>query len=96
MIYDSLCPSEYILLHAEIKRYIQRRYPHLTTNEIFLQPVTRQPGAYRCGVYATAFATTIALGSDPSLQMYSRDMSKMREHLTTIVRTRQLLPFPAE
>ena len=96
MIYDSICPAEYNFLHMETKRYIQWRYPNLTEDDILVQPVTRQPDIYSCGVYAIAFATAIALRDDPSQQKFSRDTENMRSHLITILRTRHLLPFPEQ
>lgn len=64
MIYDNLNRCDYVRLHEEEKRYLHRRYPHIEKKDIFLQPVTQQPDQYTCGVYAAAFATTIALGGD--------------------------------
>ena len=95
-IYDSLCRCEYTLISAEEKRYIHKRYPRITPADILMQPVTKQPDQYSCGVYAAAFATAIALGRDPCYEKYSLDASKMRAHLARIVEQQQLLPFPIE
>lgn len=94
MIYDSLGRIEYHLLHEEEKRYLRKRFPHLHIDDIVFQPVTRQPDPYSCGVYAAAFATTIALGGDPAQEVYSSDVQKMRAHLLSIITTRQLTAFP--
>ena len=84
VIYDSLCT----LISAEEKRYIKKLYPRVTPEDIIMQPVTKQPGPYSCGVYAAAFATAIALGRDPCNEKFSLDASKMRTHLVTIIEHR--------
>lgn len=93
-IYDSLLRCEYVLLSAEEKRYIAKRYPHVSVEHIVLQPVTKQPDRFSCGVYAIAFATTVALGNDPCRTKYSRDILQMRGHLVRIFRERRLIEFP--
>lgn len=86
--------SEYEFLSEEEKRYISKRYPYMSTARIVLQPVTRQPDSYSCGVYAAAYATTIVLGDDPATQVYSRNAKVMRDHLIVILKSRKLTPFP--
>ena len=76
LIYDSLCHCEYEFLHEEEKRYIQRRYCRVGVENVILMP-SRQPDSYSCGVYAAAFATTIALGHDPVGISYSLDLIAM-------------------
>ena len=48
-----------------------------------------------CGVYAAAFATTIALGDNPCKEKYSKDVKCMREHLFKIIEGKKWLPFPS-
>ena len=78
------------------KRYIQKRYPDINFNNIQIVSVTRQPDSFSCGVYAAAFATEIAMGSDPALKNFSKVPMKMRKHFAEIIRTGILVPFPEE
>ena len=82
------------MISAEEKRYINKRYPRVTPTDIVMQPVTKQPDQYSCGIYAAAFSTSIALGRGPCTEKYSFDASKMRAHLVTIIEHQTLLPFP--
>ena len=51
-----------------------------------------QAGTCDCGLYAIAYATTIANGDDPCHIVY--DQSKMRRHLFQCFLEGKLTPFP--
>lgn len=51
-----------------------------------------QGGTYDCGVFAIAFATSIAHGIDPVKSYY--DQKKMRRHLYDCLTAGKLTPFP--
>jgi len=53
-----------------------------------------KPDCISCGIYATVFATTIALGDNPCEEKYSKDIKHMRKHFCKIVESNKLLPFP--
>lgn len=98
-VYDSLCRPEYECLNREEKRYMKRRYGHVTEDHFMnvkLPPVTKRSDGYSCGVYSAALATTVALGGHPEDIEYSRNPNQMREHLITIIKSRKLSPFPTE
>ena len=46
---------------------------------VLLTGVQKQSGSADCGVFAIAFATSIALGKDPSKNIYTQSL--MRKHL---------------
>lgn len=52
----------------------------------------RQENGFDCGVFAAAFATSLAFGLDPSKTVY--DASLIRRHLTNCLRKGILQPFP--
>ncbi|XP_071581581.1 uncharacterized protein [Temnothorax nylanderi] len=97
-IYDSLyfdTHSYYDLTLFE-QKYIEKRYPNLEQNNIIFEKVTKQPDLASCGIFAAAFAVSIALGENPSNKKYSTDMPKMRRHCLRIIKEKILLPFPEE
>ncbi|KZS16142.1 Uncharacterized protein APZ42_018158 [Daphnia magna] len=53
----------------------------------------KQGNSFDCGVFAIAFATSLANGQDPSEIMY--DPAKLRDHLRTCIDTELLSPFPS-
>jgi len=55
--------------------------------------VQAQPDGTYCGIYAAAFATTIALGENSCKETYSNNVKYMR-HLLKIVAENRLPPFP--
>ncbi|CAG5093278.1 Protein of unknown function [Cotesia congregata] len=94
-IYDSLNRNNLNLLREPEKRYLQVRYPQqYKRKEIFFKVVTRQPDGSTCGVYAAAYATTIALDGNPCTINYSKDAAAMRKHLFQIISQNQLVQFP--
>ena len=47
--------------------------------DITIQRVQQQDNGVDCGLFALAFATSLAFGDDPCLTVY--DSSKLRQHL---------------
>jgi len=76
------------------KNYIRRRYPQINENSIIFEKVQTQPDSICCGIYAAAFATTVALGGNPCNEKYSNDVKYMRKHFLKIVVENKLSPFP--
>lgn len=68
----------------------------LIWNKIIFEKVTKQPDILMCGIFATAFAVSIALEENPSNKKYSTDMPKMRRHCLRIIEEKILLPFSEE
>jgi len=79
-VYDSLPGCTYDKLVPKEKNYINRRYPLVNKNNIIFEKVQTQPDGICCGIYAAAFATTIALGGNPCKEKYSTDVKYMRQH----------------
>ncbi|XP_036150394.1 uncharacterized protein LOC118648181 isoform X2 [Monomorium pharaonis] len=94
-VYDSLPNCTYERLVAEEKNYIHRRYPKISQNDIIYEKVQTQPDGTSCGIYAAAFATTVALGDSPCNKKYSKDVKCMRQHFIRIIENNKLMPFPS-
>lgn len=95
-VYDSLPGCTYEKLVKKEQEYIRRRYPRITKNEIIFEKVQTQPDYISCGIYAAAFATTVALGGNPCEEKYSKDTKHMRQYFIKIIEGKKLLPFPRE
>ena len=95
-IFDSLTEGVIENYGEQEKRYIQKRYPSIDFNTIKIVPVTRQPDSFSCGIYAAAFATEIAMGSNPAMKKFSKLPMKMRKHFAEIIRSGILVPFPEQ
>ena len=93
--YDSLGTTSFTNLHTTFQRYILNRYQNENI-EIIGHPVTVQKDGCSCGVYASAYAVTLALGNDPTFYNYSHNINEMRRHLAMIIETKQLHVFPGE
>lgn len=76
-VYDSLLGCKYDKLVPKEKNYIHRRYLQLNENNIIFEKVQAQPDGTCCGIYAAAFATTIALGGNSCNEKYSNDVKYM-------------------
>lgn len=87
-MYDSL----YNCLKPTQKTYINALFPHLAEFNIQYPSVQRQPNGIDCGLYAIAFATSLALKMNPSLHNYVPEM--MRTHLRYMILSHDFLPFP--
>lgn len=53
----------------------------------------KQGNSFNCGVFAIAFATSLANGQDPSEILY--DPTKLRDHLRTYIDTEVFPSFPS-
>ncbi|KYM99282.1 hypothetical protein ALC62_09978 [Cyphomyrmex costatus] len=84
-VYDSVPNCTYNKLTAKEKNYIQRRYPKISQSDIIFKQVQAQPDGTSCGIYAAAFATTVALRGNPCDEKYSKDVKCMRQHFMKIV-----------
>lgn len=94
-VYDSMGCNGYHSLKTEEQRFISFRYPSLRTEDVVFPVVQKQPDSFSCGVYAAAFATTLALGGNPSDEIYSMDVLRMRNHLFRIIQSKELSAFPS-
>ncbi|KAH0534992.1 hypothetical protein KQX54_011485 [Cotesia glomerata] len=96
-IYDSLSGDEKAGLSVDERTFVVNRYPWIDPEEVIFKNVTRQGNDLTiCGVYAVAFATSIALGENPSSVNYSVNAEEMRNHLATIIQNRMLTSFPEQ
>lgn len=93
-VYDSLPYCTYEKLLTKEKNYIRLRYPTISQNDIIFEKVETQPDFICCGIYAAAFATTVALGGNPCQEKYSKNVKCMREHFYKILESNKLLHFP--
>lgn len=59
---------------------------------INIASVQQQSNSVDCGVFAIAFATSVAFGENPTTCQY--DKSKMRGHLIQCLEEGQMQPFP--
>ena len=55
--------------------------------------VNKQSGDNDCGLFAAAYATSIAYGQDPSSIVYNQAL--MREHLFKCLEAKRMIPFPS-
>ena len=55
-------------------------------------PVQQQTNGYDCGIFAIAFATCLALGTNPSNATF--DIQRMHSHLVTCLRATKMSTFP--
>lgn len=88
-IYDSL-NSKFLDNINNI--YLSKLYNFPTKVEF--DNVQQQHDAIICGVYAIAFAVSLALGKNPQNENYIRSM--LRLTAAEIIRTKTLIPFPCE
>ena len=91
--YDSLGNTDFFLLHDTVQDYIIQNYSN-DRLDIVGHKVTHQPDGRSCGVYASAFAITLALGHDPAKYQFSRNAIHMRNHLAAIAQSKILTLFP--
>ena len=89
-VYDSLqqLPTESTC--STIAKYVQCPEDNMMLN---IMNVDRQTDGSSCGVYATAFAASLAAGEDPVDLKYNNPT--MRAHLAQCVTRNQLTPFPS-
>ena len=90
--YDSLPNGKYGLVNEE-NEYIRLRYPMIREIDISFEKVQKQPAGVSCGIYATAFATSVVLRRDPCKEKYSNDEVLMRRHFVRIIEDKSLALF---
>ncbi|XP_077260812.1 uncharacterized protein LOC143896691 [Temnothorax americanus] len=95
-VYDSKPGCTYKKLAEQEKNYIRKRFPKINVSDIIFEKVQRQPDAISCGIYAAAFATTVALGGNPCEEKYSNDVKRIRRHFWNIIEKYELSPFPGQ
>lgn len=94
-VYDSIHNFRSFSTFSEQEQeYIQIRFRNINPSRIVFHNVQEQPGNINCGIFAMAFATTIALGGNPATTSYSRNMMVLREHCLSIIRNQTLEHFP--
>ena len=94
-VYDSLPSGKYELVNEE-KEYIRLRYPTIREIDITFKKVQQQPVGVSCGIYASAFATSVVLGRDPCEERYSNDEVLIRRHFVRIIENESLTLFPQD
>ena len=90
-LYDSL-KKKHISKDAttQIASYAYHPGAQLT---ILSKSVQQQGNGVDCGVYATAFATSLVYGSNPEKESYVK--KKIRPHLVECLKIGKLTPFPS-
>ena len=85
-MYDGISPSTAALVEQLQELYSPRP-------GAVMRRVQRQQDGYSCGLFALAFAFSIALGEDPCALRYRRD--SMAEHLVWCLENHVVKPFPS-
>lgn len=94
-IYDSLHHIRtYEQLPERERKYIRIRFPTIRSEDVTFPACQRQLDGNSCGLFSLGFATTIALGGDPSKTRYTSNPDEMRQHILRVLQTRNLKPFP--
>lgn len=85
-------------LHEKHKIVLRRLYPNFVfnSNTVEFPPVQKQKGCNDCGIYAIAFAVSLALGSWPVESLVRYDYNQMRPHLIEIFKSNLITGFPIE
>ncbi|KAG0723403.1 hypothetical protein GWK47_042801 [Chionoecetes opilio] len=89
VLYDSLYSTVSTATAALVEQLQQLYSP---PPGAVMRPVQRQNDAYSCGLFAVAFAFSIALGQDPCAVRYHR--AGMAPHLLRCLEQGVVLPFP--
>lgn len=87
-VYNSIYQDQ---LYREQERVIDALFPGRRPRITFPE-VSRQQNGYDCGVFAMAFATSVAFGRDPSRENYRRE--ELRQHALCVLESQQLSLFP--
>ena len=92
MIFDSLTfePSKREHVIACICSLVRTEQSTIT---YLVRSCQRQGNGFDCGVFAIAFAVTLAYGDDPSHLVY--DPVKLRGHLKACFISKTITPFPS-
>ena len=89
--YDSLCTGRPALaIKQQIAQFMHSSDPNITINII---PVQQQKSrTNNCGLFALAYATSLAFGEDPASILY--DEQSLRKHLLGCIDNNSMTPFP--
>lgn len=87
-IYDSLKGKSMPPLQ---KAFVNALFPHRKT--ILFPEVQAQSNSYDCGVFAIAYATSLALKKNPVFENFIS--AEMRPHLLRILQSKELMRFPS-
>lgn len=89
LLYDSL----YTTPNQEVK-HLLAKLVHTSKPEfsVGVANVSKQSGAYDCGLFAIAFITDIVFGRNPCFQVYKQ--GEMREHFLKCIEQKKMEPFP--
>lgn len=71
--------------------FVDALFPHKPP--IFFPDVQAQSNSYDCGVFAIAYATSLALNQNPAFENFIN--AEMRPHLLRILESRELMQFPS-
>ncbi|XP_046397486.1 uncharacterized protein LOC124164279 [Ischnura elegans] len=88
-VYDSLNSRS---LSQPQEEYLKRLFPCRRRPPLVFEHVQSQPNGVDCGVFAAAFATSVAFGRDPVSELYIH--SRMRPHLHDLLCRAVIEPFP--
>ena len=87
LIYDSVFRN----VDEPTKRVLYNVFPSCTKVKVSGK-TQNQKGGYDCGLYALAFATSLAFGIDPASQVY--DQNRMKRHLANCFEANKFSQFP--
>ena len=94
-VYDSIKHYRSLDEIADIeKEYIRIRFPTIEEKDIVFGNVQEQHDNINCGVFASAFVTSVVLGENPVNRHYCEDMMVLRRHFLNIIERKKLLSFP--
>lgn len=94
-VYDSIPGRRSLNCFSQAeKEYIQIRFPNVDLSSIVFEKVQDQKDGVSCGLFACAFATTLALGGNPVTITYQK--SAMRKHFYKVIEENRLSDFPSQ
>ncbi len=88
-VYDSMYPSASTTVKAQVAVLLHTTFPSVQLNFMGIQ---MQSGGADCGVFAVAFATSLALGKAPG--QFHFDQPRIRQHLFKCLKSRKMVMFP--
>ena len=88
-VFDSL---NKLTLDMNHKIFLNRMFPNKNNIRIIFETVSQQINGYDCGVFAIAFATSLAFNICPCTLKYN--ILQLRAHLCNMLRAGRLLQFP--
>ncbi|KAF0764666.1 Uncharacterized protein FWK35_00015158 [Aphis craccivora] len=87
-IYDGLKGKS---VPSSQQKFVDALFPHKPP--MLFPDVQAQSNSYDCGVFAIAYATSLALHQNPTFENYIN--AEMRPHLFRILESRELMQFPS-